>query len=643
MCGFAGFLSSSNSISREHWPTILTNMGNAILHRAPDDGGVWFDGDRGVGLSHRRLSVLDLSEAGHQPMVSPSGRFVMAYNGEIYNHLTIRSELDLSIKWREHSDTEPMLAGFDIWGIDRTLKKSTGMFAMAVWDRHDHLLTLVRDRLGEKPLYYGWQGNNFFFGSELQALKIHPQSKAEIDRNAVGLFMRHNYIPAPYSIYRNIKKLLPGTYATISLEQPDPKLCYYWDAREIIKEGYARPFQGTESDAVDELERLLREAIGRQMISDVPLGAFLSGGIDSSTIVALMQAQASQAVKTFTIGFQETDYNEAEQAKAVAKHLGVDHTELYLTSIQASEVIPLVPSLFCEPFSDSSQIPPYLVSKLASQKVTVSLSGDGGDELFGGYTSYFKFSEINKKLSRIPIGVNSILPKVIKGCSQKFWNSLFAPIKALLQTRNIKDVGFKLHLAADMLKARSIFYRFLASHWQHPSDLVLHYSDYPTIFTETHLQPETATFYEKMMVIDLLSYLPDDILTKVDRAAKGVSLETRAPLLDHDVVEFAWSLPISYKVRQYIGKWPLRQVLCNYVPQELMERSKQGFSVPIDIWLRGSLREWSEELFDESRLKQEGYLNPRPIRKKWAEHLSGIRDWQYPLWDVLMFQAWLEA
>lgn len=645
MCGFAGFLSASNTVSSIEWPALLTEMGNNIRHRGPDDSGIWFNVVAGIGLSHRRLSILDLSPAGHQPMVSASERFVIAFNGEVYNHLEIRHDLGSSLHWRGHSDTETLLAGFDAWGIENTVNKANGMFAMAIWDKKDRSLTLVRDRLGEKPLYYGWQGNTFLFGSELKALKVHPAFQPEIDRNAIGLFVRHNCIPAPYSIYCNIKKLLPGSLLTVTLQNRDAQLVRYWDARKIVAQGQSNPFIGTEVEAVDELEQLLSRAVGRQMLSDVPLGAFLSGGIDSSTIVALMQAQSSKPVRTFTIGFDEADYNEAEHAKAVAKHLGTDHTELYVTPRQALDVIPLLPELFCEPFSDSSQIPTYLVSKLARQQVTVSLSGDGGDELFGGYDHYFKMSKINKKLELIPVGINSVLPDIIKGCSKQFWKRLLSPCKPFLQANS--DIGFKLYLAADMLKARSVseaeLYHVKQSHWRNSSELVLGSTRMPTVFTDPLLQPEIAHFFEKMMAIDMLSYLPDDILTKVDRAAMGVSLETRVPLLDHHVVEFAWCLPMAYKIHNSVGKWPLRQILYKHVPQSLMERPKMGFGVPIGNWLRGPLREWAEELLNESTLSRQGYFNPQLIRQQWIEHLSGQMDNQYLLWDILMFQAWLEA
>ena len=410
MCGFAGFISASDVLPSAQWPVLLTQMGNTIRHRGPDDGGVWYDVDSGIGLSHRRLSILDLSAAGHQPMTSASGRYVIAFNGEIYNHLELRQELEVTgsfFSWRGHSDTETLLAGFDTWGMEATIKKSIGMFAIALWDKHDRTLTLCRDRLGEKPLYYGWQGDTFLFGSELKSFKVHPAFHAQVDRNSLALMMRHSYIPAPYSIYHGIQKLLPGSLLTVSLQNRNALPQQYWDGRQVVADGLKQPFQDSPEEAVDALEKLLKDAVLQQMMADVPLGAFLSGGIDSSAIVALMQAQSSRPVRTFTIGFNEASHNEAEYAKAVARHLGTDHTELYVSPQQALDVIPLLPSLYCEPFSDSSQIPTFLVSQMARQHVTVSLSGDAGDELFGGYKSYFFASKLNRTLSSLSGGVAS--------------------------------------------------------------------------------------------------------------------------------------------------------------------------------------------------------------------------------------------
>ncbi len=649
MCGLAGFIGGSGALPIVEWPTLLRRMGETIRHRGPDDAGVWMDIDAGVGLVHRRLSILDLSTAGHQPMISPSGRYVIAFNGEIYNHLDLRGLLcdapNTELDWRGHSDTETLLAGFDRWGIVGTVERAIGMFAFAVWDKANRTLTLGRDRVGEKPLYYGWQGNTFLFGSELKALKAHPAFRAEIDRNALALMMGHNAIPAPYSIYQGISKLLPGSLLTVSLQNRNAQPQRYWDARQVVVDGLANPFTGSPGEAVDALDKLLRDAVAKQMMADVPLGAFLSGGVDSSAIVALMQAQSTRPVKTFTIGFHEASYNEAEHAKAVARHLGTDHTELYVTPRQALDVIPQLPSLYDEPFSDSSQIPTYLVSQLTRQHVTVSLSGDAGDELFGGYSRYMFGRQLWNRLSRLPVGVRTMLARMITGVSPQGWNRLLEPVQNLLPMGLAQaNIGDKLHKGAGVMAAKTPvdLYRLLVCHWPQPAELVLGATEEPTILTEASLQPKTDHFFHQMMALDLMTYLPDDILTKVDRAAMGVSLETRVPLLDHRVVEFAWRLPLDYKLCDGVGKWPLRQVLYKYVPKELIERPKMGFGVPINTWLRGPLRDWAESLLGESRLRQEGYFNPAPIRQKWAEHLSGKRNWQYHLWDVLMFQAWLE-
>jgi asparagine synthase (glutamine-hydrolysing) len=647
MCGFAGFLGAFAGSPSAEWPEVLRRMGRAIAHRGPDDSGIWTDIDANVGLAHQRLSIVDLSVAGHQPMASASRRYVIVFNGEIYNHLDLRARLGNAERdWRGHSDTETLLAGFDVWGIAGTVERAIGMFAFGVWDNASRTLTLCRDRLGEKPLYYGWQGDTFLFGSELKALEAHPAFRAEIDRNTIALLMRHSSISSPYSIYQGIHKLLPGTLLTVSLQDRNARPRRYWDARQMVAHGLAHPFMGSAEDAVDALDKLLRDAVAKQMMADVPLGAFLSGGVDSSTVVALMQAQSSRPVKTFTIGSHDQGFDEAEHAGAVARHLGTDHTELYVTPRQALEVIPRLPTLYDEPFADASQIPTFLVSQMTRQHVTVSLSGDAGDELFGGYNRYVLARQLWSKFSRLPRGGRAALGRMIVAFSPQGWNRLLGPLQSLLPIGLAQaNIGDKLHKGADVMAARTPadLYRMLVSHWLDPAALVLGATEPATVLTETDLQPQTDDFVHQMMALDLLTYLSDDILTKVDRAAMGVSLETRVPLLDHRVVEFAWSLPLDYKLRNGVGTWPLRQVLYRYVPKDLIERPKMGFGVPIDSWLRGPLREWAEELLDESRLRQEGYFDPAPIRRKWDEHVSGKRNWQDHLWDVLMFQAWLRA
>lgn len=652
MCGFAGFMGGVAVHGQFFDDVLIQRMANTIMTRGPDDAGYWGDSECRIGLGHRRLSIVDLSPAGHQPMVSGGGRYVIAFNGEIYNHLDCRAALAMtgaSVGWRGHSDTETLLAGFDAWGIQGTVERCIGMFAFAVWDKQARTLTLGRDRLGEKPLYYGWQGQGqhatFLFGSELKALKAHPAFAAGIDRNALCLLMRHNYIPSPYSIYQGIAKLGAGCLLTVSMAKPEPNVVRYWSAAAVAVAGCATPFAGTPEQAVDALEVLLKSAVQQQMMADVPLGAFLSGGIDSSTIVALMQAQSSRPVKTFTIGFNEEGYNEAVHAKAVAAHLGTEHTELYVTPQQALDVIPRLPTLYCEPFSDSSQIPTFLVSQLARQQVTVSLSGDAGDELFCGYNRYLMVNKLWQKLSVLPTGSRRLAGRGLKALSPSKWNALLGPVQGLLPgSLRQANLGEKLHKAAGVLASASVdaLYLGLVSHWDDPASVVIGGQEPPTLLTGNAPQLSGLDDIQRMMALDTLTYLSDDILVKVDRAGMGVSLEGRVPFLDHRVVEFAWSLPQSMKLRDGVGKWALRQVLYRHVPKELVERPKMGFGVPIGEWLRGPLRAWAEELLDEVRLRREGFFYPAPIRQKWAEHLSGSRNWQYHLWDVLMFQAWLE-
>lgn len=629
------------SLSSTAWPTMLGRMGEAIMHRGPDNSGVWVDVDAGIGLSHRRLSILDLSPAGHQPMTSVSGRYVIAFNGEIYNHLDLRRQLG-DRAWRGHSDTETLLAGFELWGTEQTLQCAVGMFAIALWDRNTRTLILARDRMGEKPLYYGWQDEVFLFGSELKALKQHPIFKGEIDRESLALYLRYSYIPMPHSIYRGIYKLAPGTLLRVhvndrQLSDPIP----FWSLKDIAKHGQNEPFQGSDEEAVASLEVKLLDAVRLQQIADVPLGAFLSGGIDSSTIVALMQAQSSRPVRTFTIGFQEAGYNEAENAKAVARHLGTDHTELYVTPAQAQSVIPHLATLYDEPFGDSSQIPTYLVSQMAREHVTVSLSGDAGDELFGGYNRYAWATRILQH----PIFLRKLVAEGLSALSPSAWNRLSIALgPALPKSMRFVSPGDKLHKFASILGAESqeTIYRSLVSTWPAPETVVLGSNKFETFLGASSTWTDMSEFEHRMMYLDAMNYLPDDILTKVDRAAMGVSLETRVPFLDHRVVEFAWQLPLSMKIRQGQGKWILRQVLYKYVPKELIERPKMGFGVPIDAWLRGPLRDWAENLLNEPRLKQEGYFNAALVRQKWAEHLTCTRNWQQQIWAVLMFQAWLD-
>lgn len=653
MCGFTGFL-SADAIAETS--AILPRMLDTIERRGPDDAGYWMDPSAGIALGHRRLAILDLSAAGFQPMASSSGRFMLAFNGEIYNHLDLRLELQRSgraPKWRGHSDTETLTAGFDAWGVQATIEKCVGMFAFGLWDKSSRMLTLGRDRLGEKPLYYGWQGQGggatFLFGSELRALKAHPVFDAVVDRSALTLLLRYGYIPAPFSIYAGISKLRPGCLLTLSLEEPVPKVVTYWSGQEKVKQGLSQPFVGSPEQAVDSLEILLKDSVRGQMMADVPLGAFLSGGVDSSTIVALMQTVAKEqggpAAKTFTIGFDSTRHNEAEYAKAVAGHLGTDHTELYVSSKHALDIIPKLPSLYSEPFADSSQIPTFLVSEMARSHVTVTLSGDAGDELFGGYTRYVVAHEAWKRMGKVPSIVRSAAARTLTGLPVSAWNRLLTPVQGLLSGKLAgSNLGDKIHKGAALLDSNSPMelYRRMVSSWVDPSAVVIGGVEPCSALTESIWTPDTGNFLDYMMELDMLTYLPDDILCKVDRAAMGVSLETRVPMLDHRVVEFAWTLPQDYKVRNGVGKWPLRELLYRHVPRALIERSKMGFGIPLDVWLRGPLRIWAEELLSEARLLREGYFHPAPIRKKWAEHLGGQRNWAHYMWPVLMFQAWLD-
>jgi asparagine synthase (glutamine-hydrolysing) len=654
MCGIAGYLSIGTA------EAIAKRMANTLTHRGPDDSGVWCDQNSGIALAHRRLSIVDLSPEGHQPMTSADTRYVMVFNGEVYNHAELRTELNTTA-WRGHSDTEVMLAAISTWGLEIALAKFVGMFAIALWDKKERKLHLIRDRMGEKPLYYGWVNQAFVFGSELKALKQFPNFSNPIDRNALALYLRYCYIPAPYSIYQNVYKLQPGCMLSLTLDDAHTspanysanasfttqslKLQQWWSLHDAVVAGQ-KSLITDEVQAIDLLESRLRESIRLQAQADVPLGAFLSGGVDSSLIVALMQSQTTTPINTFTIGFAERQYNEADHALTVAKHLGTAHTELYVTVLQALEVIEKLPQLYDEPFADSSQIPTFLVCSLARQHLTVALSGDAGDELFCGYNRYFWVKRIWHKISWLPVPTRKLLSKAISLLPPQSWNSLYAILEYLLPNRlHVALIGDKLHKMAELLlvakDVESIFYN-LVSEWGQPNEIVLNSHEPIVLLTQLKNWPPLPHFEDTMMYLDTISYLPDDILVKVDRAAMGASLETRAPFLDHRVVELAWQMPLAFKYHQGIGKYPLRQILYKYVPKELIERPKQGFSIPIADWLREPLRDWAESLINEQRLQEEGFFNPAPIRQKWQEHLSGQRNWGHSLWLILMFQVWLE-
>jgi asparagine synthase (glutamine-hydrolysing) len=647
MCGLTGFFNSRCDESAEQMRAIVGGMARTLHHRGPDDTGVWCDPVAGMALGHKRLSIVDLSPAGHQPMSSHCGRFVTAYNGEIYNHDELRRELAAAgHPFRGRSDTEVLVEGFAAWGIEATLRRCVGMFAIAVWDARERTLILIRDRLGKKPLYYGRFGSVLLFGSELKALRAHPAFAGAIDRDVLAGYLRWCHVRHPGSIYRGVRMLPPGTMVTFSRDDPQPAAPVpFWSFTEVAEAGMSRvqdaepiPFE----QAADRLEEILTGAVACRMMADVPLGAFLSGGIDSSLVVALMQKLSARPVKTFTIGFEEAAYNEAPYAARVASHLKTDHTELYVTSAQARDVIPLLPTMFDEPFADSSQIPTFLVCRMARQHVTVALSGDGGDEVFCGYRRYFEafegFDGTPVGDSRFRAGIGRLIQAV-----RRMPPVAAAPIRALIRGLSRLPVGRaarRFEQLANLLNDASPVDRYLRnlSHWLPETEIVIGAGGHASGIG----QPGSfRNLRQAFQWYDTLTYLPDDILTKVDRTSMAVSLEARTPLLDHRVVGFAWALPHEYLVQGTTGKRILREVLSKHVPRSLFERPKVGFGVPIDAWLRGPLRDWAEELLDEGRLRREGYLNPVPIRQKWAEHLGGRGDWHYLLWDVLMFQAWL--
>lgn len=636
MCGITGFLSQYRSMN--DMKAMVSQMTQTLFHRGPDDGDVWTNQEDGIALGHRRLSIIDLSPLGHQPMHSACQRYVIVYNGEVYNYKILHAELEAKgYTFKGHSDTEVILALIVEYGIASALTRLSGMFAFALWDKQEKILHLARDRIGEKPLYYGVVNGAFVFGSELKALRAYPHFHNPIARESIVLLLQYGYIPAPYSIYQQIYKLMPGTYLTLSASHIDhlPEAKPYWSTRELSKTHSPSLLTFSDQDVIQHTEGLLQQIVQSRMISDVPIGAFLSGGIDSSLITALMQTQSSQPVKTFTIGFNQKEYNEAHYAKAVAQHLKTDHTELYVDSAQALAVIPNLSHIYDEPFADSSAIPTFLVSQLTRQQVTVCLSGDGGDEIFGGYNRYLFGEKIWRKLSLIPLPLRKILQKGLLSVSPAYWDRL-------LQFTGYPLAGDKLHKLALLLDAKSpeVFYDYLISQWKMPQTIV---RDLSGAVRKKEAIGLKGHYIENMMLTDTLSYLPDDIMVKVDRAGMAVSLETRAPFLDHDLIAYLSQLPFNMKIRNGQTKWLLRQILAKYVPNYLIERKKMGFGIPLDAWLRGPLREWAESLLDKNLLDQQGFFESQPIREKWVEHLSGKRNNQYLLWTVLMFQSWYLA
>ncbi len=642
MCGITGFWDLKATQGVEKMRGIITAMTNTMYRRGPDSGGAWIDPKGGLAFGHRRLAIRDLSETGHQPMTTPCGRYVITYNGEIYNAEELREELHRTrgIRFCGTSDTEVILYGCVVWGVEATVKRLIGMFAFAFWNAKDRKLTLARDRMGIKPLYWGKIGDLFLFGSELKPLCQHPGWERRINRDAVAELMRCCYVSAPLSIYEGIEKLRQGHLLEIDAGGRIKDVCY-WDARKILNDGLANRFAASDQALIDALDGLLRDSVKRRMVSDVPLGAFLSGGIDSSLVAALMQAQSGTPVRTFSIGFEEPEYNEAHYAKAVAQHLGTQHTEEYMTPRQAWEIIPRMGEFYDEPFADSSQLPTYLLSAITRKHVTVALSGDGGDELFAGYGRYFNF------LEKFPGGScpgwkSKLAQAVAPMLSPENWDRF---VRILPPRFRPAKFGMRLHgFSRRSQMASSVLYRQIGlGHWPDPVTLALGARETRSIFDDRFLEKEIPDPMERMQFLDSVNYLPDDILVKVDRATMAVSLEARVPLIDHRVYEFTWRLPRHLRVRDGQGKWILRQVLYKYVPRELVERPKMGFGVPINHWLRGPLRDWAEDLMAPARLRKEGFLDPESVTPVWQKHLSKDEDYHYWLWDVLMFQSWLES
>lgn len=646
MCGISGFIQAGQT--DDYLRATATAMAATMEHRGPDGWGVWSEVESGVALSHRRLSIQDLSSAGRQPMESRCGRFVLTYNGEVYNFLPLRAELEkCGHGFRGHSDTEVILAAISEWGLEKTLGRMDGMFAFGLWDRKDKTLTLARDRVGKKPLYYGWAGETFLFASELKALHQHPDFRGEIDRDALAAFIQYSWIPSPYSIFKNIHKLSPGSYLTLpargKLRNNQPTS--YWSAREVAERGERQPFEGSLSDATDELQRLLLEATQQRMIADVSLGAMLSGGFDSTTIVSLMQSVATSPVKTFSIGFHETGYNEAAHARVIAEHLGTDHTELYVSSDEAMQVIPQLPELYDEPFADASQIPTFLVSKLARNDVTVALTGDGGDELLAGYSRYASSIKNWKKLEKLPL--------VIRSAGARAASTVMEQGLAALGALSTSSSGLPPRIARSLDKLGRKSPRWYAKdavdlfcsasmHYRTGRSLVPGTRELATILNDRDRRANVSNPLQAMMYLDFMGFMSDDILVKVDRASMGVSLEVRCPLLDHQVVEFAWSLPMTYRAGADGGKRVLRELLARYVPRELTDRPKTGFNVPVGEWLRGPLREWAEALLDPARINDHGLLDNAVVQRLWQQHLSGWRNHKNLIWSILMFQSWYQ-
>ncbi len=642
MCGLTGGLTLQHfDVLREALPA----MTYAIRHRGPDDEGLWFDVEAGVALGHRRLAIMDLSMQGHQPMLSASGRYVIAFNGEIYNHQALRLELQSrghAPAWRGHSDTETLLACIEAWGLEHTLKTCVGMFAIALWDRAERVLSLARDRFGEKPLYYGWQNGVFLFASELKSMLAHPAFEHRVNRDSLALLLRYNYVPTPYSIWQGISKLTAGTSLTIRAGQTDVQPVVYWSLHDVALASTSIRRINNDEEATDALEAALSEAIAGQMVADVPLGALLSGGVDSSTVVALLQAQSSRPVKTFSIGFHEKAFDESTHAAAVARHLGTVHTTLMMGHQDILEAVTRMPDIYDEPFADSSQLPTSLLMTLARQHVTVALSGDAGDELFGGYNRFFLAIRVWNILRCLPYAVRRHIGSLLLTLSPGQWDALAGHLPSFL---GLCHTGDKLYKVAEGLQSVRNFdelYLALLTKWNNAEIVVRGATHSLPLLSRPLDWLSSQDKFERMMALEAMTFLPDDILVKVDRAAMANSLETRVPFLDHRVAELACGLPLSQKIRGRKGKWLLRQVLYRHVPRELIDRPKMGFRVPVKEWLRGPLRDWAESLLAPEVLDKGGFFDTREIRGAWEQHLSGKRQFGSRLWSVLMFQAWLE-
>jgi asparagine synthase (glutamine-hydrolysing) len=647
VCGFAGLFDPGHEASPEAIERQAQAMAAVLVHRGPDDQGSWSDPEGFVAFAHRRLAVVDISPTGHQPMTSADGRWVINYNGEIYNFGVLRRRLESEgVAFRGTSDTEVLLSAVQRWGLDAALDACEGMFALALWDGDRHQLHLVRDRFGEKPLYYGWAGRQLAFASELKALHQLPQFTPVLDLGAVSLFLRHNCVPAPATAYRGVAQLAPGRVLTVGRDLrpgqlPVPRV--YWSAEEAIEKHRLQPLLGPTEDLTDELEAALDASISARMVADVPVGAFLSGGVDSSVVVALMQRHASRPVQTFTVGFADRGFDESEDAAAVARHLGTEHTCLQVSDADAAAVIPQLPDIWDEPFADISQIPTLLVSRLARRTVTVSLSGDGGDELFAGYNRHAWLERLWCSTAHVPPGLRRLAGAALVALPPSLIDGAARLSAGATHRGQVRLPASKVAKTGKVLRARGPAEAYLAlvSHWDDPASMLRHPPPRPTSGLPARW-PALSGLTEQMLWLDLVGYLPDDILVKLDRAAMAVSLESRAPFLDRRVLEVAWRLPLEMKLRQGTTKWILRQVLYRHVPRALVERPKMGFGVPIGAWLRGPLRPWAEELLSERALRDRGVLEPAPVRRAWRQHVEGRRDLGYELWDLLVLQAWLD-